>query len=115
MTEAPPGTDSAGTTRPRRTPVADLFEEAFRLYRGNFAAMVLVFAAFEIPIVLATLPLTAWQARWSEPFSRPSAANLQRVLDEIGPFFAVALLVGLAAVILGLFAAAGVVHVAGRA
>lgn len=115
MTEAAPAPGPAGTTRPRRTPVADLFEETFRLYRGHFAAMVLVFAAIEIPIILATLPLTTWQARWSQNLYNPSGADLQRALDELGPFLAVSVLLGLAAVILGAFAAAGVTYVAGRA
>ena len=63
MTQPAPGSGAGGTTRPRRTPVADLFEETFGLYRNTFAAMALVFAAFEIPIVILTLPLTAMQAQ----------------------------------------------------
>lgn len=114
MTEATP-VSGAGTPRPRRTPVADLFEETFRLYRGHFAPMVLVFAAFEIPIVVATLPLTAWQAHWSRYLYNPSSADLQRALGELGPFLAVSGIVGLAAIILGAFASAGVTYVAGRA
>jgi len=51
---------------PRRTPVADLFEEAFRLYRRGFVTMLVVFGAFEIPFVLANLPLTILQARSSQ-------------------------------------------------
>jgi hypothetical protein len=115
MTQSAPGSGVAGTTRPRRTPVADLFEETFRLYRGHFAAMVLVFAAFEIPVVILTLPLTALQAQWSQRFYDPSPAALQRVLDDLVPFFAATSVVGLVAIILGAFAAAGVTYVAGRA
>lgn len=115
MSQAAPGPGSGATTRARRTPVADLFEETFHLYRGQFATMLLVYAAFEIPIVLAMLPLTAWQARWSQFAYSPSAASIQRMLDEIVPFLAVSLLFGLAAIILGSFAAAGVIYVAARA
>jgi hypothetical protein len=115
MNEAAPTSSPASTTRPRRTPVADLFEETFHLYRGHFVAMVLVFAAFEIPIILAMLPLTTWQARWSQHLYNPSGADLQRALDELGPFLAVSGLFGLVAVVLGAFAAAGVTYVAGRA
>ncbi len=115
MTQSAPGSGVAGTTRPRRTPVADLFEETFRLYRNHFAAMALVFAAFEIPVVILTLPLTALQAQWSQRFYDPSPAALQRVLDDLVPFFAATAVVGLVAIILGAFAAAGVTYVAGRA
>jgi hypothetical protein len=115
MSEAPPGPATTGPTRARRTPVADLFEETYHLYRGQFATMLLVYAAFEIPIVLATLPLTAWQARWSQFAYSPSAASIQRMLDELVPFLAVSVLFGLAAIILGTFAAAGVAYVAARA
>jgi hypothetical protein len=114
MTDALPGL-GAGTTRPRRTPVADLFEETFRLYRSHFAVMALVYAAFEIPVVLATLPLTVWQAQWSRQLYNPSAAAIQRALEELGPFLALSAVVGLAAIILQTFAAAAVTYVAGRA
>jgi hypothetical protein len=115
MTQSAPGSGVAGTTRPRRTPVADLFEETFRLYRGHFATMALVFAAFQIPVVILTLPLTALQAQWSQRLYDPSTAEIQRALDDIVPFLAAFLLVGLAAIILGAFASAGVTYVAGRA
>ena len=60
-----PGWQSAPELRPatRRTPVADLFEEAFRLYRRGFLTMLAVFGAFEIPFVLLNLPVTVLQAR----------------------------------------------------
>ena len=115
MTQAAPGPGVVGTARPRRTPVADLFEETVRLYRDHFAAMVLVFAAFQIPAVILTLPLTALQAPWSQRFYNPTTADVQRALDDLVPFVGASVLVGLAAIILGSFAAAGVTQVVGRA
>jgi len=101
--------------KPRRprTPIADLFEETFRLYRRNFGPMLLVTAVFLGPVVLASLPLTFWQAQWSRQFSTPASAAA--AMDEVGPFIGLSLAISLLALVLGTFAGAGITYVAGRA
>jgi hypothetical protein len=115
MTQAAPGSGAGGTTRPRRTPVADLFEETFRIYRRNLGVMVLLSAAFGIPIVLANLPLLVLQAEW---YRGPLLAPAQRVaafLENLWPLVGLSLLYALVAAVLGTFGAAGITYVAGRA
>ena len=101
--------------KPRRprTPVADLFEQTFGLYRRNFVSMVLVTALFQGPLILASLPLTVWQAQWSRQLSTP--ASTAAVLDQMGPYVASSVLTSLLALVLGSFGGAGVTYIAGRA
>jgi hypothetical protein len=101
-------TQSTAVTRPR-TPVADIFEEAFRLYRRSFPRMVVVFGIFEIPLGVVTLPLTLAQAQWSRQW-----ATTPVDLDMLGPLIGGTLLFWLVAALLWTFAAAGVTYLAGR-
>jgi hypothetical protein len=108
-----PADGQAGPARPHRTPVADLFEEAIRLYRRTFVVMVGVSAAFQIPIVLASLPLYAQQGEWFRRMGEPPATFLDP--EMVWTFVGVGILVFVAALLLGTFGSAGMVYIAGRA
>jgi hypothetical protein len=97
----------------RRTPIADIFDEAFRLYGRNFVAMVALFGLFQIPLVVATLPFTLVQAEWSRRQWLTGTPAID--LNWLWPAIVVALLLSVLAVVLWTFAAAGVTYVAGRA
>ncbi len=101
-------TQSTGVPTPR-TPIADIFEEAFRLYQRSFLTMVVVFALFEVPLVIVTLPLSLAQAQWSRQWSTTAPD-----LDLLGPWIGATLLFWLVAALLWTFSAAGVTYVAGR-
>ncbi|MGH2482882.1 MAG: glycerophosphoryl diester phosphodiesterase membrane domain-containing protein [Candidatus Limnocylindria bacterium] len=98
--------------RPRRTPVADLFEETIRLYRRTFVVMAGVSAAFQIPILLATLPVYAQQGEWYQRIGDPTFVMEP---EMIWGFFGATLLIVLVATIVGTFGAAATVFIAGRA
>ena len=92
----------------RHTPFADLFEEAFRLYRRHWRVIIGVTALFQVPLAVATGPLNAWTLRLS-------TFGLADPLP-VEPFvlLAAALAVMLLSVLLGTFAFAAVSYVAGR-
>ena len=106
---------------PKRTPVADLFEEAFGLYRRAFLTMLLVFGAFEIPFVLVNLPLTIQQARFSQAqwqangFSFGSPTWSDAVGDQLLSYLVLTLATVVLAMLLLSFAAASATVVAGIA
>jgi glycerophosphoryl diester phosphodiesterase family protein len=106
--------------RRRRTPVAEIFEETFRLYRQHFLLMVGIFAVFQVPFLLAIVPFEIWQIQWSfgpfdpnAPFGTPSASmpSMEQALLVLGA----GLLLALASLILGTFGGAAISYIAGRA
>jgi hypothetical protein len=113
------GTDSP-PDRPRRTPVADIFEETFRLYRRSFLLMVGVFAVFQVPFIVASVPFELWQMRWYQrgfgnPF--PVGANGLYSSDALSEYVALlidGLALALIAVILGTFGGAAITYIAAR-
>jgi hypothetical protein len=104
----------------RRTPVADLFEDTFRLYRQNFPLMLGVMAVFQIPIVLLSLPFQVWQLEWSFrsnpqfPFDPGAAAPPLPPLQEIAVIAVAAWAFVLVAFILGTFGFAAISYIVGR-
>jgi len=107
------GLGNTPAATPRRRPVADIFDEAFRLYRQNFALMVVVFGVFQVPLVLLTLPFWAAQAQWQAP----SAFDPARLpsMDELGWLGAGAVAITIAGMLLGTFAGAAIAYVVSRA
>lgn len=119
MTESglpPPSWDSAVgrdiPERPRRTPVADLFEETIRVYRRTFVVMLGISAAVQIPIVLASLPLYAQQGEWYRRIGVSPTMVLEP--EMVWTFVGVGILLFVVAGILGTFGGAGMVYIAGR-
>jgi hypothetical protein len=104
---------------PKRTPVADLFDEAFGLYRRSFLTILLVFGAFEIPFVLANLPLTIQQARFSQTQWESNAFSFggpewsDAVGDQLLSYLLLVLATVLLAMLLLTLAAASVTLVVG--
>jgi hypothetical protein len=109
----------------RRTPVADIFEETFRLYRQNFPLMVGVTAVFQIPIVLLSVPFQIWQLEWSRnrygagfPFGpgelTPPPPSLQE-LRELALIAVAGWAFVLVVFVLGTFGAAAMSYIVGRA
>jgi hypothetical protein len=95
-----------------RTPIADIFDETFRVYRRNFVTMVVVFGLFQIPLVIATLPFTVLQAQ----LSRSQWLGSPEIgLDWLWPVIAFAIVLPIVALALWTFASAGVTYVAGQA
>jgi hypothetical protein len=95
---------------PRRRPVADIFDEAFRLYRENFRIMVIAFGAFQLPFVILSLPFWALQAQsWqAQPLRPPST-------EQFGWLAAASFGIVLVGLPLGTFAGAAVAYVVRRA
>jgi len=105
----------------RRTPIADLFERTIRLYRQNFVPMLVTFGAFQLPIVVATLPFNLLQARWSQirwqggAFLLPAGVDVTVMRNQlIVGSLSVLVLVSIT-LILGTFGIAAVVVIAARA
>jgi hypothetical protein len=103
-------------------PVAEIFEETFRLYRQNFALMVGVMAVFQIPLVLLSVPFQIWQLEWSRsrygaafPFpsgvAAPPLPSIQEIALVTGAFWGFVL----AAFVLGTFGGAAMSYIVGRA
>lgn len=120
MTQPGWGTGPVAEERPRRTPVADIFEETFRIYRGSFPLMAGVYALFQIPVIVASVPFELWQLRWSQRgFGSPvdvSANSLRsaEVLSEYAAILVNGLALALISVILGTFAGAAITYIVGR-
>jgi hypothetical protein len=118
MTEptTPPTWDPDGgpssPARPRRMPVADLFEESIRIYRRAFVVMLGFSAMVQIPILLATLPLYAQQGEW---YQRIGDSTFALDPGMVWGFIGVGILVFVVALILGTFGGAAMVYIAGRA
>jgi hypothetical protein len=114
------GTGPVAEERPRRTPVADIFEETFRIYRGSFPLMAGVFAVFQVPVIVASVPFELWQLRWSQRgFGSPlevgaSGLSSAEVLSEYAALLVNGLALALISLILGTFAAAAMTYVVGR-
>jgi hypothetical protein len=104
----------------KRTPVAEIFEETFRLYRQNFPLMVGVMAVFQIPVVLLSIPFQIWQLDWSRRYGPgfPSEpGDSEAALASIQDFALVALAAWafvLVAFVLGTFGAAAMSYIVGR-
>lgn len=99
--------------RQSRTPIAEIFEETFSLYRRNVVRIVVVFGLFQIPLVVATLPFSLLQAELSRrqwQMMSPAAD-----FDWLWPSIALLILLPLIALVLWTFATAGVTYVVGRA
>ena len=115
------GTGPAAEPRTPRTPVADIFEETFRLYRRNFLLMVGVLAVFYIPIAVVAAPFELWQLQWSlgPLYSDPPLGNgAQPVLpsaDQIATFVVTALVFAVVALVLSTFGNAAIAYIVGRA
>jgi hypothetical protein len=114
------GAEAPAEARPRRTPVADIFEETFRLYRRSFLLMVGIYAVFQVPIVVASVPFQLWQLRWSQrgfgsPFAvGASGLNSSDALAEYGALLLDGIALAIIAVILGTFAAAAITYIVAR-
>jgi len=104
----------------KRTPVADLFEDTFRLYRQNFPLMLGVMAVFQIPIVLLSLPFQVWQLESSFrsnpqfPFDPGAAAPPLPSPREIALIVLVGWALLVAVIVLGTFGAAAMSYIVGR-
>jgi hypothetical protein len=98
---------------PRRRPVADIFDEVFRLYRQNFALMVKVFGVFQVPLVLLSLPFWTMQAQWQSPAANSQAELLS--MPQLGSLAAATIGFTIAGIVLGTFAFAGIAYVVSRA
>ena len=110
MTQPGWGIGSPEAVAPRRRPVADIFDEAFRLYRENFRIMVIAFGAFQLPFVILSLPFWALQAQsWqAQPLRPPS-------MEQLGWLAAASAGVALVGLPLGTFAGAAIAYVVRRA
>jgi hypothetical protein len=104
----------------RRTPVAEIFEETFRLYRQHFPLMVGVMAVFQIPIVLLSLPFQIWQLDWSRRYGAGFPMDPASAEAALPPLREIALVVlgtwafVLAAFVLGTFGGAAMSYIVGR-
>jgi hypothetical protein len=115
------GTGPQAEPRRPRTPVADLFEETFRLYRRSFLLFVGVLAVFQLPLIVASGPFTVWQLQWSlrpvdDPFGLGSGGNVTSPPPDV----VLALIVGsivfsIVAAVLGTFGAAAMSYIVARA
>lgn len=105
----PPSTPA----RPPRIPIADLFEEALRLYGRNFLLLFGIGAIVQIPTVFVSLPMMGMQSDWARRMveNPPSAFRF----DDFVPLFGLGMLSLLVGVLLGTFGGAAMVYVAGRA
>lgn len=108
-----PAEGQGSPARPRRTPVADLFEETLGIYRRTFVVMVGVSAAVQIPILLASLPLYAQQGEWFQRVGVSPATFMDP--EMVWAFVVAGIFVALVATILGTFGGAAMVYIAGRA
>jgi len=106
-----PAGGPASPVRPRRMPVADLFEETIRIYRRTFVVMLGFSAVVQIPILLASIPVFAAQGEWFQRVSDPTFAIDP---DMVWGFFAATILIVVVSVILGTFGGAAMVYIAGR-
>jgi hypothetical protein len=101
-------------------PVAEIFEETFRLYRQHFALMVGVMAVFQIPIVLLSVPFQVWQTGWSRrygtdfPFDPASAEAVLPSIREIALVALAGWAFVLVAFILGTFGGAAMSYIVAR-
>lgn len=113
MTQPSWGSGGPTAVAPRRRPVADIFDEVFRLYRQNFALMVIVFGAFQVPFVLLSLPFWTVQAQWQSQMaiSPPDLFSM----DQLGSMAAAAVGFTVAGALLGTFASAAIAYVVSRA
>ena len=82
--------------------------------------MVIVYGAFQIPIVVASLPLAAMEARWSQlrwergDFFAPVGIDLTQIQVQFVPTAFVVLGTVALAVVFGTYGLAGVSYLAGR-
>jgi MFS family permease len=107
------GTGSSPAATPRRRPVADIFDETFRLYRQNFVLMVTAFGVFQVPLVLLSLPFWTIQAQWqAQPATNPAELF---TMDQLRPLFAATIGITVAGVVLGTFAGAAIAYIVSRA
>jgi hypothetical protein len=106
--------------RPRRTPVADIFEETFRIYRRSFLLMAGVYAVFQLPVIVASVPFELWQLRWTQRgFGSPldvsgASLNSAQILSEYAALLVNGLALAMISVILGTFAGAAITYIVGR-
>ena len=109
----PPESGQRPAPTPRK-PVADLFEETFRLYRRAFVVLVAISAVVQVPLVLATVPMWSFQSRMFElTGDDPSAVAAQ--LEEVWSFMGLFIVLAVVGAILGTFGAAATVYVTARA
>lgn len=106
----------------RRTPIAELFEETFRLYRRNFLLMAGLYGASQLPLILLSLPLAAWQAEWQASLAQgrsgPGGAGTEIppwLTEQIAIVVVVALILFVAVLVLGVLGMAAITYIAGRA
>jgi hypothetical protein len=99
--------------RQGRKPVAELFEDTFGLYRRNFRLIVGIFAIFQIPVAIATVPLYAWNAGLARGPWTGVPPRLPTV-DQVASTSLAASAIALLAFLLGTFGMASVAYVAGR-
>ena len=119
MTASGWGSPPQSEPRPR-TPVADLFEETFRLYGRNFFLLVGSFGVFQLPIILASVPVTVWQLQWAQrPFDEPFRFAPDTVTAPppqlLGALLLGTLLLVIAVLVLGAFGSAAVSYIVARA
>jgi len=111
----PPSWDAAAApaspARPRRMPLADLFEETIRIYRRTFVVMLGFSALVQIPILLASVPVWSQQSEWFQRVSDPTFVMDPQVLWG---FFGATILIVIVSLIVGAFGGAAMVYVAGR-
>jgi hypothetical protein len=114
------GTGPAVEDRPRQTPAAEIFEETFRIYRGSFPLMAGIYAVFQLPVIVASVPFELWQLRWSQrgfgsPLEvSPGSLTSAQILSEYAALLVNGLALALISVILGTFAAAAITYIVGR-
>ena len=114
MSGEPPAAGYPGFSpaRPRRTPIADYFDDTFRLYRLNFVLLLVISAIVQIPTVLATIPLSDWERQWtSYPLTDPTAVP---TLDDFGPLVGWFVVFLVLTAVLGTFGSAALTYVTGR-
>jgi hypothetical protein len=103
-----------------RMPVAEIFEETFRLYRQNFPLMVGVMAVFQILIVVLSVPFQIWQVEWSRRYGTGFPFDPAGAEAALPPLREIALVTGafwafiLAAFVLGTFGGAAMSYIVGR-
>jgi uncharacterized membrane protein YjgN (DUF898 family) len=116
LTQTGWGTPPEPVPRRRRRPVAEIFEEVFRLYRQNFWLMVGAFAVFQIPFVIATVPFEIWNLQLSfDPDFPSSVGRGFPSTSQLGLFVVAGVLLAIAAIILGTFGSAAISYIVGRA
>ena len=106
----------------RRTPIADLFDETFGLYRRHLALVIGFTALFTLPILLVSAPFQAWQLQFTgagtDPFGVGDPARAQaaarQILEALPLILGGTLLFVVVSLVLSTFAFAAVTYVAGR-